>query len=171
MPHLPSLSLSAVLRLVLFALLCLTASARGAVASAPHRAFDLPADAAERSIKRFSQQAELEVFYPSSVARGLRTRTVRGRMTPREALDAMLAGTGLTVIRDEKTGAFTLKKETASSPGGAAGTKTGWTDGHRRCDAARRISHGSGVSAEACGREDHSFRLRRTGRGGSLART
>ena len=32
-------------------------------------------------------------------------------MTSRQALDAMLAATGLTVIQDPKTGAFAVRKE------------------------------------------------------------
>ncbi len=84
------------------------------------KSFDLPADAAERSIKRFSEQAGLEVFYPSSVTHNVRTRAVKGEMAPRAALDAMLSGTGLLVIQDEKTGAFSVKKEADPNADGAA---------------------------------------------------
>src|SRR5688572_20466698 len=75
------------------------------------RTFDLPADSAEKSIRRFSEQSGLEVFYPSSVAKGVRTQAVKGEYTAREALDAMVADTGLVIVRDEKTGAFSVKRD------------------------------------------------------------
>lgn len=104
-----------------FASLLLVALVLGAhAADSAIRNFNLPADAAERSIKRFSEQAGLEVFYPSSVARNVRTQTVKGEMLPRAALDAMLAGTGLLVIQDEKTGAFSVKKDGDPNAEGAA---------------------------------------------------
>jgi hypothetical protein len=120
-----SRSLNAVLCYAAFAIVGLAMIAWGATANPRERSFDLPADAAEKSIKRFSQQAELEVFYLSSVAKGLRTQPVKGRMSAREALNAMLAGTGLVVIQDEKTGAFTVMKKDPPPADNAAGAKTG----------------------------------------------
>ena len=84
------------------------------------KTFDLPADSAEKSIRRFSEQSGLEVFYPSSVTKGVRTQAVKGEMTAREALDAMVAGTGLIVVRDEKTGAFSVKRDSDPNVEGAA---------------------------------------------------
>jgi iron complex outermembrane recepter protein len=72
------------------------------------KTFDLPVDAADRSIKRFYEQAGLEVFYPSSATKGLKTQPVKGEMTAREALAAMLAGSRLRVVEDEKTGALAI---------------------------------------------------------------
>ncbi len=74
------------------------------------RSFDLPADSAEVALKRFSEQAALEVFYPSSVVVGIRTKAVKGSMPNRVALDRMLEGTGLTVVQDASTGAFSVKR-------------------------------------------------------------
>jgi hypothetical protein len=74
------------------------------------RSFDLPADAADESLKRFSKLTELEVFYPSGATKGVRTQPVKGEMTAREALDAMLAGTGLMVVQDAQTGAFSVRR-------------------------------------------------------------
>jgi len=96
--------------LALAALLLGLLGATALAAEGPRRAFDLPAGAADQAIKRFSEQAGLEVFYASSVAEGVTTRAVRGEMSAREALDAMLAGTGLVVVQDEKTGAFSLRR-------------------------------------------------------------
>ena len=79
-----------------------------AAPAAAKKTFDLPVDAADRSIKRFSEQAGLEVFYPSSATKGLKTQPVKGEMTAREALAAMLAGSRLRVVEDEKTGALAI---------------------------------------------------------------
>src|SRR5688572_1825127 len=91
--------------------LILAAAFAASPADSVKRTFDLPADAAERSIRRFSEQSGLEVFYPSSVAKGVRNQAVKGEMTAREAMDAMVTGTGLSVVRDEKTGAFSVKRD------------------------------------------------------------
>lgn len=74
------------------------------------RPFDVPADSADKSLKRFSEQAGLEVIFSTRLTRDVKTKLVKGAMTARQALDAMLADTGLVVIRDEKTGAFTVSR-------------------------------------------------------------
>lgn len=81
------------------------------------KSFDLPADAMEKSLKRFSEQSGLEVLFPTDAVAGVRTQSVRGAMTSRQALDGMLAGTGLGVFQDPKSGALTVKKK--SDPNGA----------------------------------------------------
>ena len=73
--------------------------------------FDLPIDALEKSVKRFAAQSGLEVLIPSDALAEVRTRAVRGEMASRQALDAMLAGTGLTVLQDPKTGALAVSRE------------------------------------------------------------
>lgn len=98
----------------LFFFMCLVslpASADLHGAAAAKTSFDLPADVLEKSVKRFAAQSGLEVLIPSDALAGVRTRGVRGEMTSRQALDAMLAGTGLTVLQDPKTGAFSVRKE------------------------------------------------------------
>jgi len=86
------------------------------------KSFDVPADAADKSLKRFSEQAGLEFVFPSELTRGVRTQPVKGTMTAREALDTMLAKTGLAAIRDEQTGAFTLSRNAAPNAPRAAQT-------------------------------------------------
>src|SRR5688572_26455442 len=69
--------------------------------------FDLPADFAERSLKRFSERSGLEVLFVSESARNVRTNAVKGAYTAREAIDRMLAGTKLAAVQKEKNGALT----------------------------------------------------------------
>lgn len=77
------------------------------------RLFNLPADSAELSIKRLSQQSGVDILLPTSVARDVRTNAVKGEFTVRAALDAMLAGTGLVAAEDKKVGALTVRRESS----------------------------------------------------------
>src|SRR5690606_33028843 len=79
--------------------------------------FELPADAAEVALKRFSDQSGRQVVFPTEVAEGVRTSEVRGEFTPREALTRMLAGTPLRAQLNERTGAWAIVRETAPGPG------------------------------------------------------
>lgn len=74
--------------------------------------FNLPADRAENALKAFSLQAGREVLFSSKVTNGTKTNAVMGEMTPSQALDAMLADTSLVAVRDQKTGAFSVRRET-----------------------------------------------------------
>ena len=78
--------------------------------------FDLPGDAAERSLRRFAAQSGLQVIFPTDAVRGVRTHTVRGTYTSREALDRMVANTGLTVAHDTGSGALTVTRRPHPDP-------------------------------------------------------
>lgn len=77
------------------------------------KSFNLPAGDAVQTLKTFSDQSGEQIVYPVEQVRGVKTHAVTGERTPHEALDAMLANTGLTALQDEKTGALTVR---ASSP-------------------------------------------------------
>jgi len=51
------------------------------------KSFDVPADAAEKAIKLFSQQAGREVLFSTELVHDIRTQPVKGEMLPRVALD------------------------------------------------------------------------------------
>lgn len=82
-----------------------------AAAASLQRNYDLPADAAERALKLFSQQSELGIIVGAEAVAGVRTSAIRGEMTAHEALTRMLAGTGLTAAQDDRTGAFAVRLE------------------------------------------------------------
>ena len=85
--------------------------ASGAIAAdAAKRQFDLPADAAEQSLKRLSIQSALQVVFASEITDGIRANAVKGEFTPMEAADRLLAGTSLRVTHDEKTGVLSVKR-------------------------------------------------------------
>jgi len=79
--------------------------------------YDLPADDATASLKRFSEQSGRELVYPVDQVRGITTRPVKGDLTALEAINRMLAGTDLYVLQDEKSGAFAINR--ASDPNAA----------------------------------------------------
>lgn len=84
---------------------------RSAAAAPTARAFDLPADTGDKSLSRFALQAGVEVIFGSATAAQIRTNTVKGTFLPREALDLLLAHTGLVATQDETTGALTVARD------------------------------------------------------------
>ncbi|HEY0968372.1 MAG TPA: TonB-dependent receptor [Opitutaceae bacterium] len=76
-------------------------------------AFDLPADSAEASLKRFAEQAGSEVLFASRLTRGVKTNPVKGELSPRDAIDGLLANTGLVAVHDDRTGTFSVRREAA----------------------------------------------------------
>ena len=98
------------------ALAALLALTLAAPAQAPAtKSFNVPADLATKAIQAFSGQSGVEVLVPTEAVKGVRTHAVKGEMTPRAALEKMMAGTGLTVIQDEKTGALGLRADPAAA--------------------------------------------------------
>lgn len=85
--------------------------------------FNVPAGDATVALKTFSQQAGVEVLFPTDAAQGVRTNAVSGSLTPRAALEQMVAGTGFEVVQDERTGALGLR-ETAEAKNAASRTAT-----------------------------------------------
>jgi len=73
--------------------------------------FDLPADTAERSLKKFSQQSGVEVVFSSTLTDGVRANRVNGEFTPPEAGARLLAGTGLVLVRDEQTAVYSVARD------------------------------------------------------------
>ena len=61
----------------LVAAFCLLVAAAVSAAEAAKRTFDLPADTAERSLKRLAQQSGTEVVFVSEVTDGVRANPVK----------------------------------------------------------------------------------------------
>src|SRR5215207_9056897 len=80
------------------------------------RTFNLTADSAEKSLKVFSEQSGRGVIFLADAVKGVQTNRVAGEFTPREALDALLNGTGLVSARDAATGAFAVRRKTTPEP-------------------------------------------------------
>ena len=80
------------------------------------KSFDISADAAERTLATFAKQSGTEVLFSTEAAAGIRTNAIKGEMTPLDALNAMIDGTALVVVRDEKNGVWRITKGTTPSP-------------------------------------------------------
>lgn len=77
------------------------------------RSFALASGRAEETLETFSEQAGVQIVFLVEDVRGVATNPVRGDFAIREALDRLVAGTGLGVKQDGKTGAFVIKRERA----------------------------------------------------------
>jgi hypothetical protein len=78
--------------------------------------FDLPAEPAERSLKKFSTQSGLEVLFVTETAANITTNTVRGNYTPRQAIELLLAGTPLIAAQDPRSGALRISRQATTPP-------------------------------------------------------
>lgn len=99
-----------IVRCSLALLLNLPAVLWAAAATADARRFNIPAGAAEQTLKQFSAQSEVQLSYPTDSVQGIRTNAVQGEYHAIDALERMVAGTPLIVVRDEKPGAFAIKR-------------------------------------------------------------
>lgn len=90
------------------------------------RNFDIPAGDAHSTLKQFAAEADREIVFPVALAQGIKTEAVKGLMTPKQALSAMLAGTGLVASFDEATGAIAITRANGDPEGqGVAPGRTG----------------------------------------------
>jgi hypothetical protein len=107
----------------LFWLLSTTAlSANGVTAEV--RRFDIAAGDADLTLRKFAEQSGAQVIYFVDQVRGVPTRAVHGEFSASDAVRRMLARTPLTVVQDEKTGAFLvrpLREHTANESAKSAG--------------------------------------------------
>jgi hypothetical protein len=111
----PPLPLFSVVRLIVASLVVLALGSYVRAADRDEkRSFDVPAVAAEKSLKLFSEQSGRGVVFVTDKVNDVHTKAVKGQFTPREALDLMLTSTGLAVKQDEKTGALAILQEADS---------------------------------------------------------
>lgn len=61
--------------------------------------FDIPAQALPAALDQFARQAGVQILYPYGVAAAGRNVALRGRLPVREALDRLLHGSGLEIVR------------------------------------------------------------------------
>ncbi|MBP8256949.1 MAG: TonB-dependent receptor [Opitutaceae bacterium] len=111
-PRRPSTRHDSLLFLVLLLAACLLPPG-ARCADAAKISFDLPADTADASLKRFSIQSGSEVLFASHLVRGVRTNPVYETCSAREAIDRMLARTGLVAVHDPGADAFSVKRDSS----------------------------------------------------------
>jgi outer membrane receptor protein involved in Fe transport len=117
MPSLTLPSLRRATRLSLYFLaLCSSLLCIPGLAEETKKTFDLPAGAADETLKNFAKQAGREIVFSAEAVGGTTTNAVRGEFTPREAIEAMLADTELVATQDAKTGAFAVRRQNGRGP-------------------------------------------------------
>jgi outer membrane receptor protein involved in Fe transport len=75
------------------------------------KTFSVPAGDAAQTLKQFAAQAAREIVFSPEVVGAVKTNAVSGELTPRAALDLMLANTGLVAAQEAKTGAFAVRRK------------------------------------------------------------
>ncbi|MFI5337945.1 MAG: hypothetical protein ACHQ5A_14240, partial [Opitutales bacterium] len=93
------------------AALCFSCVSLLAVAAAPAEAkkdFHIGTDSAMAMLKQFTAQSGVQLLYSVESIADAKLAPVQGQLTPREALEQMLAGTTLRVAEDPKNGALSL---------------------------------------------------------------
>lgn len=79
-----------------------------AIADTDELIYDIPEGRAIKTLKLAAKQGDVDIMFAASVTKGVTTKAVYGVFTAQEALDRMLTGTLLTVVRDEGSGAFAI---------------------------------------------------------------
>lgn len=90
----------------------LAVQAQPAVAPAERIAFDLPAQPLLNALRAFGRQTQYQVLYDGALIAGRQAPALNGRFTPREAIERLIAGSGLSAHSAEQ-GSFTLRKVVA----------------------------------------------------------
>ena len=82
----------------------------GYAAESGLKKFDLPADSAEKSLKRLSQQSGFEILFATEMTAGVRTSPVKGEYSVVEAANRALANTGLIAVQDARSRTLTINR-------------------------------------------------------------
>lgn len=101
-------------RVLLFWLACFLA-VQATLAAEAKRAFNIPAEAAEKSLKQFASQSGVEVLFSTQAATGIRTNAIRGEFAPTDAVRQMLAGTPLYLVNDDKNGVLRIARSSSGT--------------------------------------------------------
>ena len=83
---------------------------------AERRYFNVPKGEGIKSLKIAAKQAKVEFLLSTDMLKGVETKKIRGRYTPIEAFSRMLLGTDLSVVRHEKSGAYSIRKNSDLKP-------------------------------------------------------
>jgi iron complex outermembrane receptor protein len=81
------------------------------------RFHDIPAGPAADAFRTFSEISGKEILFAAETVRNVRTRAIKGEYAAREAIDLMLAGTGLVAVQDKAIGGFAIQRTSSPAPG------------------------------------------------------
>jgi TonB-dependent receptor len=100
-------------RLVASALCCAlgVSVVSGAAVVESKRSYNLPSGDAASTLNQFAGASGQQIIFMMDKVKGERTNAIAGDYAARDALDRMLAGTGLSATRDPATGAFVVSRK------------------------------------------------------------
>jgi len=108
-----------------------------ALAHAQSVAVDLPAQPLAQSLNALARQGGVQIVFITEVTQGLQAPAVRGTLDVREALERLVARSGL-VVRAQDARTFTVERAaTSGNPATGAAGAAGMTLGEVRVQAAR----------------------------------
>lgn len=93
------------------------ALAQSTAASDALQSFSIPAQPLLNGLKAFGRQTQVQVLFDDALVEGRQGAAVSGRLSARDALTRLLAGTGLVAVSTQP-GSFTIR---AAPPAGSAG--------------------------------------------------
>ncbi|MEX2044872.1 MAG: TonB-dependent receptor plug domain-containing protein, partial [Opitutus sp.] len=84
------------------------------------RDFDIAAGKAPETLTKFAEQADREIIYSTELLAKVTTPALKGRVSPRDALEQLVAHAGLTAVEDGQTGMLMIMPAPkVDRPGGA----------------------------------------------------
>ena len=91
-----------------------SAHAQAAATAETRHRFNIPQGPLDQALGSFGRQSGAVISVNAALTAGLRSPGLAGSYTARQALDRLLAGTGLQAVR-ESNGEYTLRKQAASA--------------------------------------------------------
>lgn len=65
---------------------------------------------ATETLKEAARQAEVEFIFSSDLVEGLRTPAIKGKYTPTDAFNLMLADSPFIVVQHQQSGVYSIQK-------------------------------------------------------------
>ncbi|MDA0349936.1 MAG: STN domain-containing protein [Verrucomicrobia bacterium] len=67
---------------------------------------------AVETLEEAARQAEVEFIFSSELVQGLRTPAIKGKYTPHDAFEMMLADSVFVVVQHQQSGVYSIQKST-----------------------------------------------------------
>ncbi len=87
------------------------------VPAAEQRTFDIPSQPLVTALNAFGRQAGVQISIDESIARGVQVQGVSGTMSPEQALNTLLAGTGIVARFASPRAVMLTKQQVGIAPG------------------------------------------------------
>src|SRR4051812_18866198 len=89
---------------------CLMAATVRPAGAETLRRYDLAGGEAAAVLEEFAEAANVQLLFPARAVRGVRLPELHGELSARDALDRLLADSGLEAVRDDDMGGFAVRR-------------------------------------------------------------